>query len=713
MQATVVQLLAISPLRRSERCSVLPHLRDSGEARQAQGKQQFFDILCKSHYVGAFSYKERKFESSKTPTSIIFQITTGFSNWKDATVSFKKHAGSDTHKEAVDEVLKLPRVTKDIGEQLSSIHAAEKRKARDALRLIVSSVRYLARQAVAFRGAGSDESANLIQLLRLRGEDQPFILDWISKSAKKYTSPENQNEILQIMSHSVLRSVLEEVHTSPFLAVMVDETTDNANQEQLTFIIRWVSEDFTVSEEFLGLYFMSSITAQSIVDTMQDIFLRFQLPLSKLRGQCYDGCSTMAGAKGGVATKISELEPRALFTHCFGHALNLAVSDTIKNLPAMKDCLDTSFEVIKLVKFSPNREALLKELKEESGIDSPGLRSMCPTRWTVRANSLASIISNYARLMELWETARQRTRDTEMKARIQGVASQMQSFKFLFALVLSELILRHTDKLSQTLQQASLSSVEGHSIAMLTVKTLEQIRTDDSFALFWKKLACMKESLDVDDPQLPRKRKVPARLAQGTGPAYHPESPEKEFRRFYFEAIDLAVQSIKSRFEQKGFKMFSRVEQLLLKAAAGDDFSAELRNVCQFFGNDFDENELEADLLTLHQLYKSCTDEVPSLQSVKAAISSLSAAEQKLISSACRLFQLLLILPASNSTSERSFSALRRIKTFLRSTMTQGRLNHLMILHYHQDRTDQLDLKAICNEFVEKNDTRRSTFSKF
>ena len=38
----------------------------------------------------------------------------------------------------------------------------------------------------------------------------------------------------------------------------------------------------------------------------------------------------MAGAKAGVAVKIEKMEPRAVFTHCYCHALNLGVSDTIK-----------------------------------------------------------------------------------------------------------------------------------------------------------------------------------------------------------------------------------------------------------------------------------------------------------------------------------------------------------------------------------------------
>ena len=42
--------------------------------------------------------------------------------------------------------------------------------------------------------------------------------------------------------------------------------------------------------------------------------------------------------------------------------------------------------------------------------------------------------------------------------------------------------------------------------------------------------------------------------------------------------------------------------------------------------------------------------------------------------------------------------------------MGQARLNHLL---YHQDRTDGLDLKKIANEYIEKNETRKSTFAMF
>ena len=69
-------------------------------------------------------------------------------------------------------------------------------------------------------------------------------------------------------------------------------------------------------------------------------------------------------------------------------------------------------------------------------------------------------------------------------------------------------------------------------------------------------------------------------------------------------------------------------------------------------------------------------------------------------------------MPATNDISERSFSALKRVKTYLRTTMAQRRLNRLMLLHIHKDKTDNIDLKEILNDFV-CNENRLSVFGQF
>ena len=75
-----------------------------------------------------------------------------------------------------------------------------------------------------------------------------------------------------------------------------------------------------------------------------------------------------------------------------------------------------------------------------------------------------------------------------------------------------------------------------------------------------------------------------------------------------------------------------------------------------------------------------------------------SSAQKTLLSEICIIAKLILVLPATNAV--RSFSALRRVKTYLRSTMKQTRSNHLMILHVHKEKTGILNLHDIGNEFV-------------
>ena len=169
----------------------------------------------------------------------------------------------------------------------------------------------------------------------------------------------------------------------------------------------------------------------------------------------------------------------------------------------MKSALETTHEITKLVKYSPRRENLFHDIKGEIAPGTPGVRVLCPTRWTVRADSMQSIIHNYSVLQSLWDQAAGIVHDTETIARIRGVAAHMQSFEFFFGLVLGEILLCHTDNLSKTLQK-NYSASEGQRVADMTKRTLHGIRDEQSFDLFWEKVSTMASDVDVNDPVLPR-----------------------------------------------------------------------------------------------------------------------------------------------------------------------------------------------------------------
>ena len=73
----------------------------------------------------------------------------------------------------------------------------------------------------------------------------------------------------------------------------------------------------------------------------------------------------------------------------------------------------------------------------------------------------------------------------------------MRLFQYFFGIKLGEIIFGHCDNLCRTLQHTELSAAEGQSIAALTVSTLQSIRTDEMFNLFWSKLEVESKEIDI------------------------------------------------------------------------------------------------------------------------------------------------------------------------------------------------------------------------
>ena len=638
-------------------------------------------------------------------------ISNGFVNWKDATVSFRKHELSECHCAATEAMISLPGHVVDIGESLSKQHSEEKADNRALLLKIIGNIRFLARQGLALRGSGDDENSNFIQLLKLRGDDDGRVGKWMEKKMNRFMSPKIQNELLEVMGLKVVREIADSIRCAPFFTIMVDETTDIANKEQVVIVLRWVGSDLSVNEEFIGLYAVDSIQALMLKEVIKDILTRLNLSVHKIRGQCYDGAATMAGCRNGLTKLMKDDEPRALYTHCYGHSLNLAACDAIRGSALMKNALEITHEVTKLVKLSPCRDALFQNLKKELAPEGVSIRVLCPTRWTVRAEAVSSIVTNYNVLMSLWEEAAAIVKDSETIARIKGVSAYMEKFTYLFGVVLGEMVLGHTDNLSKSLQVKTLTASEGQELAKVTVTTLQSLRTDEMYDLFWQKVTKMANDLEVDPPTLPRSHKRPKRYEDGSSSSHTHHTPQDYFRSMYFEALDLITNSITDRFDQPDFQTYAKLQELLLKAGKKEAYDDEYSFVCSFYGDDINPSRLKIQLELLGTNFTDRRSNDITLQSLIEFFES--SAHQEHLSEVLVVLKLILVVPATNATSERSFSSLRRIKTFLCSTMTQSRLNQLMILHAHKEKTDSLILTDIANDFVAGHESRLSQFGKF
>ena len=92
---------------------------------------------------------------------------------------------------------------------------------------------------------------------------------------------------------------------------------------------------------------------------------------------------------------------------------------------------------------------------------------------------------------------------------------------------------------------------------------------------------------------------------------------------------------------------------------------------------------------------------------------SLSATTKTFVPQVIMLPKILLVMSATIAVSERSFSAMKRVKTYLRSTTSDCLMNHLMVLHVHKDRTGSLNMVEVANAFVERNHSWHPIFGVF
>ncbi|XP_066925948.1 zinc finger MYM-type protein 1-like [Clytia hemisphaerica] len=525
-------------------------------------------------------------------------------------------------------------------------------------------LRYLARQGLALQGTHQED--NFTQLLLLLGTKDPSIVKALDQSARKYTHHDVQNELLDIVARQVLSAKLEQIQQNDIFSIMCDEYTDQSNKEQMTFCVRTVDNQLEVEEDFLGYYEVHNIKSDTLVAAIKDILLRLNLPLESCRGQTYDGASNMFGKKSGVATQILTLQPMALAIHCFGHSLSLAVKDLTSCCKTIGETMSTAGEICILVKYSPKREKMLGEMSSNIEVaddvavdEGTSLDKLSETRWTVRANCFQKIIDSYSNLQSLWDLCLAENLTKEVKSRIVGCQAQMKKFSFFFGLCLGQRLFSLTDNLSKTLQKESMSAVEGY---------------------------------------------------KQDAPAHHPKTPEDHYREIYNEAIDAVSQALTTRFDQKSYKAFSALEQLLLKGVESKPYEEELAALNTYYPGDVDATALPAELEVLKTLAKG---ENPTYAAEIFNIMKAKPNEVKLLPNIVKIAKLLLVNGATTATPERTFSTARRLKSWIRATMKQKRFNSLAILNTYKYLTDKIDFVKVGNFFVDNQEVRLNYFGKF
>ncbi|RLM73361.1 zinc finger MYM-type protein 1-like [Panicum miliaceum] len=133
-----------------------------------------------------------------------------------------------------------------------------------------------------------------------------------------------QKQHIAACAHETSKFVIEELGDECF-AILADESSDAYQQEQLAIVLRFVNKIGEPVERFLGLVHVEDTTSLTLKEAIKSLLIKYQLTLSKVRGQGYDGASNMKGHINGLKKLIMDESPSAYYVHCFAHQLQLTL----------------------------------------------------------------------------------------------------------------------------------------------------------------------------------------------------------------------------------------------------------------------------------------------------------------------------------------------------------------------------------------------------
>lgn len=128
----------------------------------------------------------------------------------------------------------------------------------------------------------------------------------------------------------------------------------------------------------------------------------------------------------------------------------------------------------------------------------------------------------------------------------------------------------------------------------------------------------------MSSPVLPRGGKVPKQFEVGSSTPEYPTTVQDYFRRTYFETLDLVLESIRRRFDQKDY-MLQKLEVLLKSKSP---MQLDINEVTEFYGSNLNKTRLESQLHILHASVNADSSSDHNLNSVIAYMKSSSAAQR-------------------------------------------------------------------------------------
>lgn len=614
-------------------------------------------------------------------------VSGGFVSLTNLTKSAHRHQDSAAHLQAMVSVKTFgdTRVDLQLDEQRrnrTTAHNNKVRQNREILKRLINVVTFLGKQELAFRGhdesKDSENRGNYLELLEFLAEyDSPLRCHLDSATVFIGTSSKIQNDLIQSVAEVMTEEMKEEVRNTPFVSVMVDETTDVSNTSQMSYVLRYTT-DSGLKERFFKFDDVSGDKrAEAIAGHVLE-FLEDCACTNKVIAQCYDGAAVMASGLNGVQAKIKEKIPQALFVHCYAHSLNLVMSQSAAKIKECKIFFSHLSGLASFFSKSAKRTKLLDEICQRR------LPRVTPTRWNFSSRLVCTVYERREELLELFEFILDNHNDFDDDAvhSADGYTALLTGFEFCFLLATFNSVFAYSDVLFGILQnkecdmQFCMSSIDD----FCSTTEREKAKFDSIYEDTVRQ---------VGAPSGRRARRV--------------GEVRTAYQQLHSQVLDNIITQLRNRFKDHEKLMFLALLDPTKFVSYRENFpTSEFQSLAENYGLHFDLTRLKTELTVMYNMTnfeaRSPSDLLHFLR-----LKELTESMPQLYHLTC----LVLTIPVSTSSVERSFSALKRIKTHARNSTGHDRLGALALMSIEKGLLLELKSKDKLNDAVIAHFTKK------
>ncbi|KAL4085032.1 hypothetical protein QTP88_027870 [Uroleucon formosanum] len=646
----------------------------------------------------------------------------GYVDWNNVHSGLTSHENSPEHIQSSTIFINRSKLKNriDLGLQLQIQNEMD--YWRNVLQRVVAIVKKLGSRGLAFRGKneqfGSNKNGNFMMCLELISEFDPFLSNHIAtygnpgQGKTSYLSSTICEEFISLIAKKVFNVIIDEINHSKYFSIVVDSTPDISHIDELSFVVRYVKREIqenTPAEVERFLKFIPNVghKAKDMLDVVISTLEEFGLNLQDCRGQSYDTAANMAGCYSGLKTRIQNLNPLAIYVPCAGHSLNLVGTSAVESINEAAFFFDYLEDMYVFFVNSTYRWELMKDkLKPGQNV----VKRASGTRWSCRHNACSAFINSWKEFMETLKDIENNTSEKPTNRRkAAGLKNNLSKFESVFMAVFWTSLLERFDKTSKMLQSASANLEDVVDLYKSLIGYVCEIRTDEMFQQFIEEAKKTKQEEYEWDQKRHRVRPLVCdELEQDKSRENEIVlGGKKKLQVIYFAVLDKIRQQLEMKHSGYAsiYEKFNFLINIDNESISTDDIVRGAERLQQFYEIDIDENTFTQECIHFKMYIHNTIEKKQPGQSLFTFIRNQELEEIfPNVSIALRIFSCVAV---TNCSAERSFSCLKRIKTFLRSSIGENRLNSLALLCIEAELVSKIHFNDIIEEFASIKSRRK------